>query len=45
MLDGLTIAFRNARDVAQKARRISDERLSRSSWKFGDGGPGVIVTQ
>jgi len=25
MLDGLTIAFRNARDVAQQARRISDE--------------------
>jgi len=25
MLDGLTIAFRNAREVAQKARRISDE--------------------
>jgi hypothetical protein len=25
MLDGLTIAFRNARDVAQKARRSSDE--------------------
>ena len=25
MLDSLTIAFRNARDVARKARRISDE--------------------
>jgi septum formation inhibitor MinC len=25
MLDGLTVAFRNARNVAQKARRISDE--------------------
>ena len=29
MLDSLTIAFRNARDVAQQARRVSDEHQRR----------------
>jgi hypothetical protein len=31
--------------IALQCRGEAPARLSRSSWKFGDGGPGVIVTQ
>ena len=36
---------RGVKAVIAKRGTDHGSRLSRSSWKFGDGGPGVIVTQ